>query len=724
MSLFSSNFQLILFGKAGYLLIAAVLVAAFTIFIYRRTNPVVPAGIRYTLIALRILSLAILLLLLFESTARWILTEKKPPILAVAIDTSASMGLRDARDDRPAQIRRLAKDLLPASLPDPLQTKFYRFAGDVREIGQSAIDSLTFNGDATDISSSLEAIRGQLQDQNLAAMLLVTDGNYTDGGNPLRYASEMDVPLHVLGVGDSHPRPDLSIARIEANAIAFAGESTPVHVSIHSQGFARMRTRAVLRDESGEIENWMLPIRANPDDSTLIFSYKPAKAGRQKLVAEVSALPGEISGENNRKTVYIDVLKSHLQVLVLAGLVSADISFLRNQLQGSGRFDLRVLAQDAGGAFTGDRSSRTALDSLDQYDLFVWQNFPTARTARSVLSRLQESLQKRPRPLVLFAGEDTDWPALAPFSSLLPMEPRVVDGGEMQVLPQLSPAGRSHPIMQIPGRDLSVWNLLPPVFLRHQLQSTWPDAEVLAYARPAYGNAATNCPLVVVRSSGQKSVAVMAYDLWRWHLMMAGIGNDDEVYYHFINQLIRWLQIERNTELIRLQLDKPVYRFGETINVDAYVLDAQFKPIDGARARLVLGRGKEEEEFDLTPAGNGKYTVALRPDRAGDYALSLTVEENGQLIGTAKTQMTVGEYNRELSELTMQEPLLLGLAQSSGGRFAPIDSAAKVIRAINGKTKFEPRQRDIELWNRATTLAAIILLLTAEWFLRKRKGMV
>jgi hypothetical protein len=219
-------------------------------------------------------------------------------------------------------------------------------------------------------------------------------------------------------------------------------------------------------------------------------------------------------------------------------------------------------------------------------------------------------------------------------------------------------------------------------------------------------------------------VAVMAYDLWRWHLMMAGIGNDDEVYHHFVNQLIRWLQIERNTELIRLQLDKPVYHFGETINVDAFVLDAQFKPIERARARLNLERAKEEEEFDLTPAGDGKYTVTLRPDRAGDYTLTLSVEENGQLIGTAKTQMTVGEYNRELAELTMQEPLLRGVAQSSGGRFAPIDSAEKVIRAISGKTKFEQQQRDIELWNHAATLATIIILLTLEWFLRKRKGMV
>ncbi|MBN2355800.1 hypothetical protein JXO59_06780, partial [candidate division KSB1 bacterium] len=331
------------------------------------------------------------------------------------------------------------------------------------------------------------------------------------------------------------------------------------------------------------------------------------------------------------------------------------------------------------------------------------------------------------RPLIFLCGKNVNWNRLEIFEDYLPFKTDVIIVPETAVLPVITAAGQLHPVMQIPGREISAWSLLPPVFISHKIRTPWPDTEILATARAASaGRAAAEevWPLILVRSHGQKSAAVMGYELWRWHLMMAGIGNEDDVYHHFINNLIRWLQIEQRTDLIRLQTDRSIYHFGEPVRCTAHVYDAQLNPIPDAELRLLLSRDGERQEIDMISASDGRYTATLQPLTAGDYTLSLNVLQDGKETGRTQMQFSVGEYNQELNEINMQESLLRELARVSGGRFATIDSVAEMLTSIRGKNKILISRRTIEVWNRACTMIAIIVLLAAEWFVRKKKGMV
>ena len=87
----------------GNVFIFVALVVAFillSIWIYRRTNPPVSGFIRRLLIALRILTLFIVTLILFEPLLTITLDRVQKPIIAVLLDTSASMNLKDARSHR------------------------------------------------------------------------------------------------------------------------------------------------------------------------------------------------------------------------------------------------------------------------------------------------------------------------------------------------------------------------------------------------------------------------------------------------------------------------------------------------------------------------------------------------------------------------------------------------------------------------------------------------
>ena len=532
MSFSPDSFRAMIAGSPLYLALAALAAVAIALFVYRRTNPVVQPAVRIVLTALRSLALLLIILALFEWTVQFRRVQTTPPLLAVAVDLSASMQQSEGGISRSERTMRLLREALPARLDRGMATRYFGFAAHARELSPDALDSLTFNGDATDITGALEKIRSSLVEQNLTGILLLSDGNYTQGGDPGRYAAEIGVPIHAIGLGSAQVPADIGITHVEANPFAFAGESTPISVTVRSTSSRRENITLSLEGDSGRESALRIDLQRGPLDSAIVLNYTPAAPGRHKLQLLLAPAGRDANRDNNRFTLYQDVLRSKTLIFVLAGSLSPDLSLLRSHLAADERFDLKLLAElGDNGDLQLDRT-RALQDSIGESDLLVLYNFPRRTSSPRTLSLLQAALARRPRPLLFISGRDTDWSRVKPLEPFLPIRASVVTTGEMEVTPLLTAAGQQHPVMQIPGSGTAAWNLLPPVYCREQLRGWWPDAEILAHARPAGlappGSGAEEWPFILVRSAGAKSAAVMGYELWRWHLMMSGIGNTDE----------------------------------------------------------------------------------------------------------------------------------------------------------------------------------------------------
>jgi hypothetical protein len=88
----------------------------------------------------------------------------------------------------------------------------------------------------------------------------------------------------------------------------------------------------------------------------------------------------------------------------------------------------------------------------------------------------------------------------------------------------------------------------------------------------------------------------------------------------------------------------------------------------------------------------------------------------------------VGDLNLEFQETRMNIALLRQLAERTGGVFLPSADAGRLKEEILRGPEMRSREvitgTSIELWNWQYTLAVIIVLLSLEWFLRKRLGML
>lgn len=726
----SPQFHISFSGSMSFLLLLLLAIVTFTIFIYRQTNPIIPRWQKMLLTFLRTLALILLILTLFEAVIRRKIVRTRPPLVAVAIDESASMAITDDNGNRKEQVLSiLSNDILP-HLKGRFDTKLFTFSNTVKPVQNADLDSLNFDGDVTNISKSIETIKENLSEENLTNILLLTDGNYTTGGNPTRMAAEIGVPVFTIGIGSTKPVPDLAISNMETNLFAYMGEPSPLKVTLRNTGFGEITLPLTIKKGKTTLVSQMIKLPPSPSEKTFSLDFLPKEEGRQKIDVELPFQKGERSGKNNTRSFYINVMKARLKILLLAGSVSPEISFLRRYLSSGERYDLSVMVAKRDGNFY---ESLSVTSQINDADIFILQDFPTMRTAQSVMNLIKTKMQNKTRPILLLFGKNTDLKKLKILEDFIPLRAGGRTISERQIYCVPTPAGYNHPIMQINSKNVSpstTWSQLPPIFLSKSITKFWPNAVTLAKAVTSrMGNKSnakkSGVPLIVIRADGtQKSAAILAYGLWRWDLLMSGIGEEGEVYNQIINNMTRWLELNKNSTLVDLSTNKSLYNYSEPVNVQVKVFDEKRKPMDHADVVLKLVHQNMVRDFIANSAGDGKYIATLNPNQPGDYNLTALVEYQGRLFGESKTMFTVGEYSAELADTRMQKALLENIALVSRGQYISPDSVTNFEKALNSNSQETVLIKENELWNNPAILLLIVLLLATEWFIRKKKGMV
>ena len=91
----------------------------------------------------------------------------------------------------------------------------------------------------------------------------------------------------------------------------------------------------------------------------------------------------------------------------------------------------------------------------------------------------------------------------------------------------------------------------------------------------------------------------------------------------------------------------------------------------------------------------------------------------------ARTGFSVGSKSRmETAQLHCNEPLLRDLARESGGTYIAEEDIDSLVSSLEPLSKGHLMEAQHPLWNSPWWFVPIVLVLGAEWFLRKRAGLV
>ncbi|MCS7230052.1 MAG: VWA domain-containing protein [Candidatus Kryptonium sp.] len=716
MGVFSLNANLII-----ALLAVLVSVGVGLISYYRVSVPGERSKIIFLFI-LRVIAVFISFLLISEPILTLILRSSQSPSVAILIDNSKSMGIQDRLGDRKKQTKEIVEKLTKIDIKG--DKRFFVFSGDVEEKRNFNVDSLSFSGGLTDIARALRKIQSISTQENIKAVILVSDGIYNAGENPVYFAEKVEIPIFTVGVGDSTVQKDLKVIDVLANEVAYAGVETPIVARIGSAELGGSEVIVSLHDEKSEISREKLKLDVGVNEYVVNFKFIPKEEGLKKFVVKVQHLPGEVTYQNNQKSFYVKVLRSKYKILLVSGAPSPDLAFVKRVLVENKNYEVISYTEKRGREFI---EGNFDFKNAETADAVVFVGYPVKTSDVEIINRLKNVISAQNKPFFFLISRTVDFDKLRIFSDVLPFRFSRVFGDEEIVNLVITEDGRNHSITDLKDKN-NIWNMLPPVFKLRGVFNAVSGTIVLAKAK--YQNIETDEPLIVVNRFGdKKSVAVLCYGIWRWKLMTAQNREFDGFFETFVNNLVRWLIAPVEEEFVKFKITKNFYSEDEEIKFSAQVYNEDYSPINDAEVEVKIlshESGEIIREIELENVSPGVYSGGINLLR-GDYRYEASILRRGKVLRNFSGRFTVGEAEVEFLNTRMDAKLLREIATRTGGVFISSEKVDTLGGIINSLSDFKPaiveRKMEYILWSRFEPLAIVIILLSIEWFMRKRMGL-
>jgi uncharacterized membrane protein len=652
----------------------AVAIIALTALLYRRERGI-KIGLRVSLIAIRIAILLLIVAALFEPTAAIKETHQQKRSLAVLIDSSQSMSVRDQRkspediDDAAVALGflpvepteepvpdlntkqrnaiaaasrlDLATSLLStsaapifASLRDDLSVRFYTFGESVEMLGNGESDlteeilSLKADKQGTSLANAIKKAANGHDGSSLSGIIVLSDGIETGARQPEAVAHDLGVrgiPIYTLPTGVTDP-DDISIRNVIVQDVAFVGDTVPVRVQIRSRGYEKRNAELIVHFNEKEVVTQGVVLEGGLQYVDVAFDARVRAKGAVPLKIEIQPFIDEATAENNTVARSVRVVNEKINVLCIEGSARWEFRYLRAILKRDPRINATFIATRAGNELamhSSDYIARFPEDAEDafKYDLVVLGDVDSSFFTPGEFARLEELVRERGGSLLMLAG-----PKYSPSSyentaveRMLPVrfnaKDKWYDVGKT-VHPVLTAEGRSSLVLTLEmDRDKNdrTWAHVSPMDRLPPLLEPRPGASVLATLSDS-GARVSPYPLISWQRYGTGKCMLMATDrLWRLRFRTG-----DKYHWRVWSQCIQFLTLSRlmgEHKQIRMETDRVSYPVGSQVRVYAEVLDDGYEPVLQERYDVFVGPVTEEDD-----EGN-RISVSLRPDstRPGLY---------------------------------------------------------------------------------------------------------
>jgi len=710
-------------------IILVTLSVAASIYIYRHTVPVVSRRKRIVLIILRATAFTLALVALCEPLFQLTSTQNVAPAIVVLVDNSLSMSQTDKSGSREMETKSLLKKESFSKLLSSTNAQLYKFS---HTLSPLVIDSLAMSGGSTDISKAIQSAMENSQSA-VHSILLITDGNYNAGSNPLYVSERLPVSVFTVGIGDTTDQTDILVSKIITNSIGYVNASLPVDAAIKSVGTNALSVSVSLLEDGKRIDEKRIALPSSYGttvETPVQFTYTPKAEGIKKLTVHVSEIENEITTKNNARSVLVKILKSKFNVVVIAGPLSPDVSVVMQILHNDENINTILFFQLPNGEFKTSQAS-TISQALSTADCVILAGYPTQESAVSDIRTIQQSVERKSLPVLFLASRTIALEKVKQLESVLPVTIVSNRMDEQTVFPNLPPQHKYHALVQIDPERFPAfsWDKMPPLYASFQSFAAKPEAQTLLSVK-IQGVVLQN-PLLSIRSvANTKSMALLGYGIHRWKLLASSSDETRGVFDDWFSSLIRWLSTREEGKQLRVAPVKDFYSQGEPVEFSAEVYNENFQPIDNADVCLELydSQRRRMDDVSFHSIGSGRYEVTSDGLAEGEYSYRAAATLNADTVGVTTGRLFVGEQSIEFAETKMNKTLLQQIANSSGGLYSDASGFDSLVEKILSRPEMKKQEQihtsEFELWNLPAYLGLIIVLFAVEWFIRKQSGML
>ena len=681
----------------------------------------------------------LLLLLLLEPVA----TEPGTAgdaVVPVLLDNSRSMrlpaGPAERRIDRAAAL--LREEILPALGG--------RFDVEVATLdapdAPADPDAVEPTAPRTDLAGALEAMARRYAGRSVPGIVVLSDGGDTSGRDLQDVVDPGAGPVYAIGIGAGEAFPDREVVSLTAGEAAVVDSVVELGAEVVLRGGAGDTSVLRLFEDGRLVEVRRVASPGEDIPARAVFRVSPRPDAATLYTVEVAAAAAEPALENNRRSVLVQPPGRPRRVLMIEGSPGHEHSFLKRTWLSDPGVALDAVVrkgQNARGQHTfyvqGDPRRTPALAAgyprdrraLFAYDAVVFANVEAGFFRPAQLAMTAEFVAERGGGLLLLGSTSLAARGLggSALEAVVPLAlsdrgravgaaGRFADRNRLL----LTDDGAAHPMMQLAATAAETrarWSAAPALAGSTSLGAARAGASVLARVGRAEGGAR---PLIAVQRYGRGRSMVFAGEAaWRWKMLLPA---ESRIYDTFWRQVARWLT---GIAPERLTLSvAPAPAPGDLVDIGIEVLDAEYRAVaDAAPVVEVTTPTGVVHALDavLADRGRGRYAARVHAELDGVYRVEAWA---GQALEPATEWFLVGGADPEFADPRADAQHLDRLATASGGALLAPGEVRKLRDALLAAAPApEPVVRP--LWHGAWSFALVLLVLTAEWSLRRAWGL-
>ncbi len=680
--------------SGAYFLLSIILSLSLAIVIARfiypwpwKTNPKQKSRIILKwLFILRTIAIALMILLLLNpGIQKKNVSTEKPYIFFVHDQSSSIQNLSN-----PATIKKtdslIEIEKQKLSVNYKIATRY--FSDKIYEKPKS-----NYSGRVTDISRALKQVQNSTEKQ-IAATVLITDGNYNRGENPVFTSRNLSFPLYTVRLGDTVPQADIYIHQYFNNKVGYLKEKIPVEIDLRHSNIKTDTTITLSITQAGKYlgEN-KVAVKEGVSRSEVILYFIPEKTGLQQFKLNVEGKP-----EFSHKF-YMRINEQKQKALLLYHAVHPDIGTIKRALEKSNRFDINPLQAQQ---FDGDFSD---------YTLVILHQIPSGLFAED---RWFADVVQKKIPYWLILGQKTDYSTFNQGQKALQIKARngETDFASGAYNEQFS-WFKTNPMFR---ENVALWPPLTVPFGQYKKTQGVP----LLYQ--SLHGVVTERPGWLFIDQPYRFSILCGTGLWKW-----GMYNYKQTGNHFaINDLIfktvKFLSLSQPKKRLVIKHDQ-LYGASQPIEFEAIYYNKNYEPDNSARGKLFLTDSSGQPfKYVFSPQGD-QYIAEAGIMPPGKYQYK-AVFEPGEEVFRDTGSFMVDFTNIEKNSMLANQ---LVLRQISGaGRYFNTSNITVLADSIQNKTPVKSvRKVDVrisDLIDENILLFLIVILLVSEWIIRKYNG--
>lgn len=677
--------------------------------------------------------------------------------LTVMIDTSQSMAFsaaaKAASRDNGGESRldlvrgklTMGEEPLIDRLNRDYDLRLIRFGAGAEAIAPGSLASLKAQDPGTRL---VEVLQSAARDNAAQSGIIVfTDGIANGERKNIEGMPPLAAPIFAIGVGEVEGYTDVRIAKVGAPEFAFRGREFKLDLTIEAAGMKGKTVPLFFNRGKNLVTTRPIAIDSDLFEQKVTLSFTPRELGTHGFSVSIPSQPGEQITQNNHKEFKVDVRRDKIRVLTLSGSPAWNYRFLRMAMKQDPLIELVsfVFLRTPTDSVDVPESQLSLipfpiddifLEELKNFDVIFFDDFSHRAYFNPVyLDRVRDFVRDG-GGLAMLGGArafDSGGYGESALREVLPVE---LDGkgtfhtpGNLRAA--LTGTGKAHPITRLlpdPKSNEAAWSQLPPLTGLNQVRAVRGETLLSAGA----DGASSGAPLLAISRFGKgRSLALMSDDAWRWNFIAVGNKETPQHHLKLIRQAVRWLAQEPAFEQVQLH---PIASAqpGEKVPIKLKVLNDDFTPARQASVQLRVFNAEGEPTVIsvAAEAEEGQYGGEFTPTREGTYRVEAEASVGGKAIGKDRSSFTAAYSYGEADDGRPRLDLLKQIAESSKGEYFSIndwnektmEKIAARLEAIAPSEIIE--QRQTRLWSNLWPFAIILMLLSIEWWMRRKWGLI